>query len=114
MDNSREIPVAVVPSYGFAGSWRNGRRIKNPHVRPFLTHVSPKHTNVSPGKADVRPRNTHVRPKHAHVRQNNPNVRLFNPNVSRGEAHVRPGYFGLTMPGVSVKLCHFERSSKVG
>jgi hypothetical protein len=24
------------------------------------------------------------------------------------------GYFGLTMPGVSVKPCHFERSFKVG
>jgi hypothetical protein len=24
------------------------------------------------------------------------------------------GYFGLTMPVISVKPCHFERSSKVG
>lgn len=31
-----------------------------------------------------------------------------------GHTELPIGYFGLTMPGVSVKPCHFERSSKVG
>jgi hypothetical protein len=41
-------------------------------------------------------------------------LRLLSSIVIRFFLSAFAGYFGLTMPAISVKPCHFERSSKVG